>query len=58
MRSQHYTALVYFYDAQYKGLPIRIAAFYQPINEGVSLGWLKFVLRKRSIRGKISLINY
>ncbi|MDH2375583.1 MULTISPECIES: sensor histidine kinase [Providencia] len=41
MRSQHYTALVYFYDAQYKGLPIRIAAFYQPINEGGITGMVE-----------------
>ncbi len=34
MRSQHYTALVYFYDAEYMGLPIRVATFFQPINEG------------------------
>ncbi|MTC59353.1 HAMP domain-containing protein [Providencia rustigianii] len=34
LRSQHYTALVYFYDAEYRGLPIRVATFFQPINEG------------------------
>lgn len=41
MRSQHYTALVYFYDAQYKGLPIRIATFFQPINEGGITGMVE-----------------
>ncbi|MEQ4675581.1 sensor histidine kinase N-terminal domain-containing protein [Providencia vermicola] len=41
MRSQHYTALVYFYDAEYKGLPIRIATFFQPINEGGITGMVE-----------------
>nr|WP_314265072.1 sensor histidine kinase N-terminal domain-containing protein [uncultured Moellerella sp.] len=37
-RSQHYTALVYFYDAEYLGLPIRVATLYQPINDGGVMG--------------------
>ncbi|MBP6122664.1 MULTISPECIES: sensor histidine kinase [Providencia] len=41
MRSQHYTALVYFYDAQYKGLQIRVASFFQPINEGGITGMVE-----------------
>ncbi|MGG4609067.1 sensor histidine kinase [Providencia sp. Me31A] len=41
MRSQHYTALVYFYDAEYKGLPIRVATFFQPINEGGITGMVE-----------------
>lgn len=41
MRSQYYTALVYFYDAEYKGLPIRVATFYQPINEGGMMGMVQ-----------------
>ncbi len=38
LRSNLYTALVYFYDAEYHGQPIRVAAFYQPINEGGIMG--------------------
>ncbi|MDE9537956.1 sensor histidine kinase [Xenorhabdus bovienii] len=37
-RSQLYTALVYFYNAEYQGYPIRVAALYQPINEGGLMG--------------------
>lgn len=36
-RSSLYPALVHFYDAEYLGRPIRVAALFQPINEsGVS----------------------
>ncbi|CAI0705356.1 sensor histidine kinase [Serratia ficaria] len=36
-RSSLYPALVHFYDAEYLGRPIRVAALYQPVNEsGVS----------------------
>ncbi|MCT8343339.1 MULTISPECIES: sensor histidine kinase [Photorhabdus] len=38
LRSNLYTALVYFYDAEYYGQPIRVAALYQPINEGGMMG--------------------
>lgn len=31
--SQHYPALVHFYYADYNGLPIRVAALWQPVNE-------------------------
>lgn len=41
MRSQNYTALVYFYDAEYKETPIRVAAFYQPVNEGGMMGMVQ-----------------
>ncbi|WP_075181344.1 sensor histidine kinase [Pantoea sp. 1.19] len=32
--SPHYPALVHFYDARYRRQPIRIAALWQPVNEG------------------------
>lgn len=36
-RSRLYPALVHFYDAEYLGRPIRVAALFQPVNEsGVS----------------------
>lgn len=31
--SRNYPALVHFYDARYNGLPIRLAALWQPVNE-------------------------
>lgn len=31
--SRHYPALVHFYYADYNGLPIRVAALWQPVNE-------------------------
>ncbi|MBD2809582.1 sensor histidine kinase N-terminal domain-containing protein [Xenorhabdus sp. Vera] len=37
-RSPLYTALAYFYDAEYQGQPIRVVAMYQPINEGGIMG--------------------
>ncbi|MDX7988449.1 HAMP domain-containing protein [Xenorhabdus sp. 12] len=37
-RSPLYTALAYFYDAEYQGQPIRVVALYQPINEGGIMG--------------------
>ncbi|MFI8416811.1 sensor histidine kinase [Serratia sp. NPDC078593] len=37
-RSTLYPALVHFYDADYLGQPLRVAAFYQPINESGVMG--------------------
>ncbi|MDC9593187.1 sensor histidine kinase [Xenorhabdus sp. IM139775] len=37
-RSSLYTALAYFYDAEYQGQPIRVVGLYQPINEGGIMG--------------------
>ncbi|MDC9612462.1 sensor histidine kinase [Xenorhabdus khoisanae] len=37
-RSPLYTALAYFYDAEYRGQPIRVVALYQPVNEGGIMG--------------------
>lgn len=37
-RSTLYPALVHFYDAEYAGRPIRVAALYQPINENGMMG--------------------
>ncbi|MBD2792303.1 sensor histidine kinase N-terminal domain-containing protein [Xenorhabdus sp. 42] len=37
-RPHLYTALAYFYDAEYRGQPIRVVAQYQPINEGGMMG--------------------
>ncbi|MDC9583055.1 sensor histidine kinase [Xenorhabdus sp. PR6a] len=37
-RSPLYTALAYFYDAEYQGQPIRVVGLYQPINEGGTMG--------------------
>ncbi|AOM39385.1 sensor histidine kinase [Xenorhabdus hominickii] len=37
-RSPLYTALAYFYDAEYQGQRIRVVALYQPINEGGIMG--------------------
>ncbi|CNH18961.1 signal transduction histidine-protein kinase BaeS [Yersinia aldovae] len=37
-RSLLYPALVHFYDAEYQGKPIRVAALYQPVNESGVMG--------------------
>ncbi|OTA15196.1 sensor histidine kinase [Xenorhabdus vietnamensis] len=37
-RSPLYTALAYFYDAEYQGQPIRVVGLYQPINESGTMG--------------------
>ncbi|PVZ85551.1 histidine kinase [Serratia sp. S1B] len=37
-RSEIYPALVHFYDAQYRGQPIRVAALFQPVNEAGVMG--------------------
>ncbi|MDC9604557.1 sensor histidine kinase [Xenorhabdus griffiniae] len=37
-RSPLYTALAYFYDAEYQGQTIRVVGLYQPINEGNVMG--------------------
>ncbi|CAM3666958.1 sensor histidine kinase [Xenorhabdus thuongxuanensis] len=37
-RSPLYTALAYFYNAEYKGQPIRVVGLYQPVNEGNIMG--------------------
>ncbi|WP_404273475.1 sensor histidine kinase [Yersinia similis] len=37
-RSALYSALVHFYHADYHGKPIRVAAFYQPVNESGVMG--------------------
>ncbi|MFB5188488.1 sensor histidine kinase N-terminal domain-containing protein [Yersinia intermedia] len=37
-RSLLYPALVHFYDAEYRGKPIRVAALYQPVNESGVMG--------------------
>ncbi|PHM70041.1 sensor histidine kinase [Xenorhabdus kozodoii] len=37
-RSPLYTALAYFYDAEYQGQSIRVVGLYQPINEGNMMG--------------------
>ncbi|MDC9588314.1 sensor histidine kinase [Xenorhabdus sp. XENO-10] len=37
-RSPLYTALAYFYDAEYQGHPIRVVGLYQPINEDGIMG--------------------
>ncbi|NLU15972.1 MAG: histidine kinase [Serratia liquefaciens] len=38
LRSSLYPALVHFYDAEYRGRPIRVAALYQPVNESGVMG--------------------
>jgi two-component system sensor histidine kinase TctE len=38
LRSSLYPALVHFYDAEYSGRPIRVAALYQPVNESGVMG--------------------
>lgn len=37
-RSNLYPALVHFYDAHYRGHPIRVAALFQPVNEAGVMG--------------------
>ncbi|PHM63583.1 sensor histidine kinase [Xenorhabdus ishibashii] len=37
-RSSLYTALAYFYDAEYQGQPIRVVGLYQPVNEDNIMG--------------------
>ncbi|BET97533.1 sensor histidine kinase [Xenorhabdus taiwanensis] len=37
-RSPLYTALAYFYNAQYQGQSIRVVGLYQPVNEGNIMG--------------------
>lgn len=42
--SRHYPALVYFYDADYNGLPIRVAALLQPVNEDAVEGMAQILV--------------
>ncbi len=37
-RSETYPALVHFYDAQYRGTPVRAATLYQPVDDGETSG--------------------
>ncbi|VXC93527.1 sensor histidine kinase [Serratia oryzae] len=43
-RSNLYPALVHFYDAQYRGRPIRVAALFQPVNESGVMGMATIVV--------------
>lgn len=43
-RSNLYPALVHFYDADYRGRPIRVAALFQPVNESGVMGMATIVV--------------
>ncbi|ENA1775544.1 sensor histidine kinase [Yersinia ruckeri] len=53
-RSNIYPALVHFYDANYDGKPIRVAALYQPINEAGVMG-MALVLVAETLASRHSL---
>ncbi|SFN56151.1 sensor histidine kinase [Xenorhabdus japonica] len=48
-RSSLYTALAYFYDAEYQGHPIRVVGLYQPINEDGIMGMALIVVAETVI---------
>ncbi len=48
-RSPLYTALAYFYDAEYQGQPIRVVGLYQPINEGGIMGMARILVAETVI---------
>ncbi|OTA20432.1 sensor histidine kinase [Xenorhabdus beddingii] len=48
-RSPLYTALAYFYDAEYQGQPIRVVALYQPVNEGGMMGMARVLVAETVI---------
>lgn len=43
-RSNLYPALVHFYDADYRGRPIRVAALFQPVNESGVMGMATIIV--------------
>jgi len=43
-RSNLYTALVHFYDGDYRGRPIRVATLFQPVNESGVVGMATIIV--------------
>ncbi|MFZ1874186.1 MAG: sensor histidine kinase N-terminal domain-containing protein [Chania sp.] len=43
-RSNLYPALVHFYDSEYRGRPIRVAALFQPVNESGVVGMATIIV--------------
>ncbi|MBC8948261.1 sensor histidine kinase [Xenorhabdus sp. TS4] len=55
-RSSLYTALAYFYNAEYKGQPIRVVGLYQPVNEGNIMG-MALILVAETVNSRQYMAN-